>query len=412
MNLIKLKKITIDKVYFLSFILFYFLVALFPNNYLTSVIPLIFGFGFFLFFLFYDGLKINEEKLSSLIAIILFSSISLLYLFFEKGIYVIKEMEFFFFISLPLMFISSYRLINYEKISFLFKCIVIFCFGQLLIILGQISKIATGFGLSLPSSEDGEVSSHTLHMLSGSFSNSNDLASVAVLLGFFLLFIKKYLDYKVTIGLLIVTLILLLTLSRMAVLCFLLGLFFISKKPLSFKRSLFFILSILLMFSFYFYISNNLGVYGFVDRIFIRIQSLAEIFENGISSDGSVGLRADSYLRFLGNLDELGFGSMELRNYREFVKPMTEGMNLMSVNPHSFFVEIGYWMGWPGIISIFLFFVSFFKRKSKTLDLFFLIFMFLFVSAISSSVINNFILFFGLFLLLNLLSSRNRVLNV
>lgn len=283
-------------------------------------------------------------------------------------------------------FYSSYC--KYNNHIFIYNSLLTFLILQLIICIGQISTYTLGVGFPVSELHAGTS------MITGTFSNSNDLGAVTLVILFIALGIEKlsfkknkYLFSIVAASLLIITS------SRSAI--FIAIFIFIFYKSNSLKKIIIYSFLFLLLGIFFIFIINNIENETF-SRILFRLNSLDSILDQGISSDNSMSIRLSSYLNFLEKLPELGFGSGEINNYFKYsTNTNFQGVYLLFQNPHSLIVEIGYWLGWPGLLFffapiVFLFFYS--KRK------FLLTIVLLTASSIPSSILGS-MTFFFLFIL-------------
>jgi hypothetical protein len=240
-------------------------------------------------------------------------------------------------------------------------------------------------------------------MLSGTFLNANDLAAVSGMLFIFFLLVRDYLPKSAKIGISLCFILAVLTVSR-SVLFFMICSLAVFLLRRSFLTGIALILLIggSLILGLYFsqeYFSHL----SFISRIIDRFESLWLILNYGFSIDNSISVRLASYIHFLSSLDNLGLGSMHLRDYGMFVDSLGAKYELLAVNPHSFIVEIGYWLGFPGLL-LFLLFMMAIKPKSL-FGFYYVLASFLLLSMVSSSVVNNFIFFLVFFSALVLVSS-------
>lgn len=288
---------------------------------------------------------------------------------------------------LPLITITFFRLLysgkSYENYEFIYKILFLFVTLQLFVCLGQLSTYTLGFGL--PVTEVYSVQG----MVTGTFYNSNDLAAVVLVIVFFVLGLEKfYFKKNKTKFWLIVTMLLVLTSSRSAVVVA--ALMFLLSKVNNLRQLIAYIfMFILLGFSFVFLV-NNVENEAFA-RVAVRLNTIISIFQYGIDSDSSMNVRMSSYLHFIEKLPELGLGSGEINNYSKYSHGVYfEASDLLFQNPHSLVVEIGYWLGWLGLLFFFVpisLLLSLSKRK------FLLLFVLLIVSMIPSSILGSMIFF-------------------
>lgn len=248
-------------------------------------------------------------------------------------------------LSIPFIILSFLRLkrflgpVNYA--SFIYKLVFYFCLLQLMVCLGQLSTYL--FGLGLP------VDRNYAYMLTGTFSNSNDLAACVLLLSFIFTRVENISTTKINIIIwLLIFILLVLTSSRSAI--FITGLIFILTRRLNAINTIRNLLFFFGLFFIYnnFILTNNSEIFL---RITERLNTISIIMEGGLESDGSISLRTESYIHFLKNLGRLGFGSGEINNYYKYADNANFSTGLMFQNPHSLIVEIGYWLGIPGLFT-------------------------------------------------------------
>ncbi|MGM0914234.1 MAG: hypothetical protein ACQEWZ_07825 [Pseudomonadota bacterium] len=278
-----------------------------------------------------------------------------------------------------------------EYSGFLVNLLFLFLVSQLVICLGQITNYVFGFGFHVNS----ERKSVTEVM--GTFYGSSSLASVVCLCAFIVSSLERNLsDEKKTMIWGVIFFILTLAASRSAIV--LAGIIFILTRKRFFlksKKVYFFLIlgaSVLVIF-----VASSVNI--FQDRVFdnilLRLSTFRAMFEGGVSVDGSINLRLSSYLFFLQNMDSLWLGSWKILDYHEFSFGANFDTALMFSNPHSLIVEIGYWLGWPGLISLGagVVYLSSYSRRPLILALVLII-----SSSIPSSVLGN-IFFMALFVL-------------
>jgi hypothetical protein len=92
-----------------------------------------------------------------------------------------------------------------------------------------------------------------------------------------------------------------------------------------------------------------------VDFALYKAKSLTAIAEVGLAADSSTSSRTESYINFIQKIDQLGLGSAEILNYSRFTADALFDDPTLYINPHSMIIEMGYWMGWPGLIALSLF---------------------------------------------------------
>lgn len=262
-------------------------------------------------------------------------------------------------LSIPFIILSFLRLkyflgpVNYT--SFIYKLVFYFCLLQLIICLGQLSTYLFGFGLP--------VNKDYAYMITGTFNNSNDLAACVLLLSFIFTRVEKISMTKINIAIwLLIISLLVITSSRSAL--FITGLIFILTRRLNAINTIRNLLFFFGLFFIYnnFLLTNNSEIFL---RITERLNTISLIMEDGLESDGSISLRTKSYMHFLKNLDRLGLGSGEINNYYKYADNANFSTGLMFQNPHSLIVEIGYWLGIPGLIAFTVPFLYMFRYSNN-----------------------------------------------
>lgn len=288
-------------------------------------------------------------------------------------------------ISLPILAIALSRLkhnLSHEQlVLFLYKIILYFSLGQLIICIGQISTYI--FGIGLPVSK--EYSEY--FMISGTFTNSNDLGSIILLLCFIFTAFKELSNKNKNIIWILLLTLLIISGSRSALL--LGGILYLKSRGMSIRNLVISIVLCMLSYLiiFQFFSNSQLDVFS---RLSQRVESLFKIFELGIQSDNSLSLRIQSYLHFLENISKLGFGSREVGNYFKYSEGVNFNTYLLFQNPHSLIIEIGYWLGIPGLIFFFAALLYFLRLSKNKLSL---IIVVLVSSLIPSSLLGNLIYF-------------------
>lgn len=281
-----------------------------------------------------------------------------------------------------------------EFSNFILKIFFLFLIGQLIICIGQITTFMFGFGFRVIADyKDG-------FMVSGTYYNSNDLAVIILLLSFCFTKLESAVKNNIKIIIwLIIFLLLIITSSRSALILTLM-IFLLTRKVniINFVSISLFLIAGTFLTTFLF-LNNNSDV---VERIRSRLETLQNIYYNGLNADESMNLRIESYIHFLKNFKNLGLGSGEINNYYKFSNNANFDSWLMFQNPHSLIIEIGYWLGWGGILSFFLafFFLAYQYQRNLMFFIVALISMF-----ISSSVLSSYIYFF--FLILIIFSNKN-----
>lgn len=295
-------------------------------------------------------------------------------------------------ITLPMITLSILCIQNKSNGArysiFLYRSIRLFLFMQFIICLGQISTYTLGIGL--PINEE----YRDYFMITGTFYNPNDLGAVTLLIAFIFTGIERQFSLKrqgVIWSLIII--LLLMSGSRSALLAT--AVLFMLTRGFNIKSILLYSLILLFFIISYnvFFSDTESGVFF---RFVYRLESLVNILKSGVGIDNSMGLRLDSYLHFIKNINSLGVGSGRLNDYYQYADTAQFKTELMFQNPHSLIVEIGYWLGWPGLLTFALATLYLLQYSSKKLAVILIVGI---SSLIPSSVLGNLIYF----LLINLI---------
>lgn len=385
-------KIDPEKVLYASFFIFYFIKLFFvglgqlDGLLIASVVPVYF------LFLVFKNVSLTRASILSFFSLIGFCALALFYIFFGGG----QLVDLYFFISLPAFFIASSRLAKNGQILFVINTFLGFLIVQLLGVALQITHKIYGVGLVVPAAgaalgED----SYLLTMNPGSFVNSNDLSAVASLLIVFFVFSHRLAPIRSKIAIFIGLVIVFLTLSRVAFIWSLLVLLLFLLSNLNKKKVFVSLILVLPLFWFASLTFTNFENFEPVERSVERIGSVEGVLSNGLVSDRTTSGRMSSYLNYFQQLKDIGFGTGNLRDYREFVPSSVSGSELFSTAPHSFIVEISYWGGWPMLV---LFLLSLTLVRPSSLSVFSVfLFSFFVLSFISSTFIGNFMFFLVLY---------------
>ena len=294
-------------------------------------------------------------------------------------------------ISLPFIILSLLRLKlyspNYNYDRLIYKIILFFLIAEFLICLGQISTYLTGFGLPI-----NEIY-RDYFMVTGTFFNSNDLGAVVLLISFIFTTLEKNIQtyLKFFIWILIFSL-LIISGSRSALLVT--SILFIITRGFNIKNLLFYVTLSIICLTIYQLVFSNIEN-NIISRFIHRIDSLVNILTDGINNDNSANLRLNSYIHFLSQISNLEFGSGELYNYYQFSDNTHFNSDLMFQNPHALIVEIGYWLGWPGLLFFTAGLIYLLRYSEKKL---WLIIVVTIATIIPSSILGNLICFLFIFI--------------
>lgn len=402
----KTKTIIFDKMFVVGILFYYIMMYSLPNSLVAKFAPLIAPLVVYFYLSILEVDLDNNRFLSPFFWLVGFSVVVLIYIGFDDRLSIFSSTEAIYFFSLPLMFLASFRLINKGHNHFINSALFIFLAFQAIVILGQFMKMKTGYGLYAPAEYSGFDNERYISMLSGTFVNANDLASITVMIALFFMINRKVCKTlygsTISIGFFVV----IVTASRSSFVMFLFLFLVLGLRGISTKK-VGLILLIPTMAYFLYIFGFGDGNVPAVDRVASRLATISDIFTFGISSDNSSSMRIESYLNFLNNLCNLGFGTVEYRNYSSFVSSLGPAYSLMGINPHSFFVEIGYWLGWPGLALFSLFLLSCLMLISIERWLL-VVAVFIVMSSVSSSIMGNFIFILVFFFCLQ--DPRNRAI--
>ncbi|MDM1765540.1 MULTISPECIES: hypothetical protein [unclassified Acinetobacter] len=277
-----------------------------------------------------------------------------------------------------------------RRVDFLYNLLKYFIYFQIFVCVGQALNYIVGIGFYIP--EEFRDSK----MIPGTFANANDLATVLVLILYSILNLEKSLSGKKFVFLIILIFILIIICaSRVALILSIL--LFIFRSGFNFYKFLKSFLILALSGLMLVVLAKTIMGDTF-NRALLRLEAIKDIATQGFSSDNSASIRTLSYEFFLNNLGQLGFGTFEVNNYSTFANTTDASYinELMFQNPHSLIVEVGYWLGYIGLIFLSLFIFSLIKNHNK--NKFLLLFLFLTLTNIPSSILGNF-LFFSFFVL-------------
>jgi len=390
----------IDKCYAFSLFLFSFFVYIFPrdSHFLLRIIPLVLGLLLYSLFFLRACNKLKKRDAFIVFMMGLLVLWILLRVFFQVGLAGLASLEVFYFLSWPFMFVSLYRLIARQDFLFLNIFLVFFLVFEALIVLGQLSNSLFGVGFHRLSDYSDMSYGERLrysNMLSGTFFNSNDLASSVILVVCYFYVVKDKCSRFFSVAMILAFFLLVAAISRSMLLMFFVVFFYFYMRD-SLVRSIVFVFLIFwVLFGFYL-LGSYFEDYEAVRRVISRVDSILLVIENGLLSDYSLWLRLNSYLFFFENFWDVGFGTGEYKDYSFFFRGLSSDFLIFAESPHSFFIEVCYWLGYPGFLLVIVLFVSLGMRKA-CLDSLFVFFVFFVVGFVSSSIIGRFLLIYCFF---------------
>lgn len=283
-------------------------------------------------------------------------------------------------LSILRVFVYSSNLINTKQ--FFSKLIFIFLALQTIICLGQLLNHTFGFGFPI-------VEIYREHFfISGTFYHPNNLSTAVLLLTFIIIGFNQTISSKLlNISLLLCFLLILLGASRSALIFFfviLIPYFFRQNyRPKHLAKVFAIAISVIACLLILAYSFDTPAI----ERIFNKTLTLKNVASEGITADHSISNRSRSYLHFLSQLPYIGYGTQHIHNYFIFAKgaQFTDQITLFS-SPHSLIVEIGYWLGWPGLILFFMPIIPLFSYSKRKLSV---LIVLLLATAIPSTIIGS-----------------------
>jgi hypothetical protein len=337
---------------------------------------------------------------TTMLALLPISTLGLLYSLLDRGDFSVRIQFLTTFVLAPLIWCAFSQLSTTVRGRLLVgRIILIYVAIEVIVMLLQASYFLLGFGIA--------PSETYLFMIPGSQFNQNNLACMILALSVFYNAVSG--DWprwqRVTLNLLVVA-ILVITFSRLAILLYVAD----RIRSLSLRRfgTVLGLLAVLvgagLLIANIDYTGNDT-----IDASLYKAKSLATIAEIGFETDTSTSSRSESYFNFVDKLGVLGFGSAEILNYGRYTWDALFSDETLYINPHSMVVELGYWMGWPGMISLALFLTAFLRTsQGSAFQRGFILLAVLLTSSIPSSAIPLPTLWVGMLLLAMLGEYRPR----
>lgn len=361
--------------------------------------PILILISTIIFFEIISPTKLEYKEFLYIFSFLPFCILALIYYFMNPLGGEILTTHFLNFISIPFFIFSILYINRYSKDGgyFLLRLIFVFLLFQTIICLGQIMTLTYGIGLPLSRGHSDGL------MITGTFNNSNDLSNIALIsLAIFLIGKNSITNRFDFFYLLLILFIVLVTGSRSTIV--LSTILLLLNFRFKMHSLLIFSLLIGVVFLFFNFVISSIDSDG-SGRIISRLESIVNIYNNGLDSDGSMSVRFQSYIHFLTNIPHLGVGSGNLKNYYMFSNGALFETWLIFENPHSLIIEVGYWLGFLGLLFIiFPFSWIAYSRKLKPI---FLIII-LVSSMIPSSVLGSFIYFLFIFILIFFNSNSSR----
>lgn len=288
------------------------------------------------------------------------------------------------------IFLISSRKDMRIDVSYIYKVFMYYLLVEVVLCMEQILYYNTGVSIISHLAEKKYD-----NMVSGSHVNANNLATVIVLISY----IFSQIEFKIKkisafAFWFLIFLLVILTSSRTS-LIMVFVIFFFTRKISMFAKLIY-----VLLFSIAILCFLSLGSEVETDnlvlrRIIERIYSIYSMSVDGLSSNNSMNIRYHSYIYFFNNLSNLGFGSGIIGDYFKYSGGANFDKSLMFTNPHSYIVEIGYWLGIPGLLLIaFILLLLTIKYNGSLL----LLIIIILTSSIPSSIFDFYQYFFLFFM--------------
>lgn len=319
------------------------------------------------------------------------AALGTLYSLMDSGTFNVRVQFLAVFLLMPLMWVAFWNL-SAEPASrrAVHRLLLLYVATELSIMLLQVAYFVVGIGL--PPSEFYDS------MISGSQFNGNNLAAIVVVLSIFFNATAQATPRREWLLFNLITIaILLITFSRLAVLLYI----FDRVRSLNVQQMGKAMAVGIVLVAVGLSVSNieYTGNETF-DASLYKAKTLATIVEVGFDADSSTSGRSESYFNFIEQLGSLGIGSVAILEYSTFTSGAVFADRALYVNPHSMVIEVGYWMGWPGLLALGGFMLMAYMRSSQgaILQRGYVLLAVLFASSIPSSAIPLQPFWVGLFL--------------
>ncbi len=303
-----------------------------------------------------------------------------LYSLMDSGTFNVRVQFLATFVLMPLMWMAFWDLSTQPASrQAVHRLLLLYVATELAIMLLQVAYFVVGIGL--PPSEFYDS------MISGSQFNGNNLAAIVVVFSIFYNATSQETSRREWLLFNLITIaILLITFSRLAVLLYI----FDRVRSLNVQQMGKAIAVGVVLIAVGLSVSNieYTGNETF-DASLYKAKSLAKIVEMGFDADSSTSGRSESYFNFIEQLGRLGIGSVAILDYSTYTSGAVFADQALYVNPHSMLIEVGYWMGWPGLLALSNFFLMVYMRSSQggMLQRGYVLIAVLFASSIPSSAI-------------------------
>jgi len=367
-------------------------------SFMNILLPFIILLG--MYYLFFSP-SFQAHFIFVFILLSLYVLFAILITFFFRGEEQLKDL-FYSFHLIGVLF-AAYFLIR-DKI-FTQQKVFLFFFWlyQLLIFLSLFQALST-LGV-VPQIWNSDIDNLKV-LMAGPYANPNNLAVICLMFFMYLFWVADTLNKSFYKKVLFVSTlaILLVTLSRFTLVLFFLFFFFFLLFQKKYKIFMVLSLSLLVTLSSFFTILMNMdmvkqdgGDMTIVTRNFNRLIAIRDLFD---SKNGSSDVRMTSYLYFFENLDKASL-PVGTGNYSDFYNQATFDASLISLNPHSFWIEITLAYGFVALFL--LLFMLFYMASRAGLNVggsfcLLVILYFAFIVNIPSSILRTPVIWLPLFL--------------
>lgn len=280
-------------------------------------------------------------------ALLVFSIVALLIHPSYENLQYLKAFGFSF-LSIPIVTMAlSRRPSSVELAVVLFLAIVV------VVAVAQLAYIYFGIGMNPARMDAEQYVLDDLVRFSGPrsiFGNPNDFGAICAMVLIYILYKSSMSDAIKGIGIIVLSLMIFLSASRISIFSLLLILiFYYFRGGLKWKKialSVFVFGAIFLSLNLLYRGSGSDESY-WLSRTSSLVELIASYagFGAGKMSDGSVDIRLSTYVDFLSNFWSIGVGSFKAKDYSYFLSDV-----LMRQDPHSLMVELGLLYGYFGFI--------------------------------------------------------------
>lgn len=296
------------------------------------------------------------DGLPTFLALCLLAGLGTLYSLMDSGSFNVRVQFLAAFMLMPLIWVAFLDLAaKSESRLAVHRLLIFYVATELAIMLLQVAYFIVGIGLP-----PGELYES---MIPGSQFNGNNLAAIVLVLSIFYNATSQEVTRRELLLFNLITIaILLITFSRLAVLLYVLD----RMRSLS-LRQMGKALAVAAALVAAGLIASNIEYTGndTIDSSLYKAKSLATIVELGFDADRSTSGRSEAYFNFIEQLGRLGMGTAAILDYSTFTSGADFADTALYVNPHSMVIEIGYWMGWPGLLALCVFMLMAYTRPSQ-----------------------------------------------